>query len=109
MQMKGGTTLSYIVGIVWFKDEIVYRRALEIFTDSENMPATFKGWETLVNRELEEIKRTGNIAMRADFDPETFIDWCTSRGFQANSQARTAFANHVVLEYQKTGQGTIIE
>jgi len=101
--------MSYIVGIVWFKDELTYRRALESFTDSKNMPDTFEDWKTLVGRQLEEIKRTGNMAIRADFDPETFIHWCNSCGFQANSQARTAFAEHVVLEYQKTGKGTIIE
>ena len=101
--------MNDIIGIVWFKDEHTYRRALAIFTDSENMPATFEDWEVLVRRQREEMKRVGNIAIRADFDPETFIDWCTSRGFQANSQARTAFANHVVLEYQKTGKGTVIE
>jgi hypothetical protein len=101
--------MSYIVGIVWFNDELTYRRALEIFIDSENMPATFEDWKGLVGRQLEEIKRTGNSAIRADFDLETFIAWCNSRGFQANSQARTAFAEHVVLEYQKTGKGTIIE
>jgi hypothetical protein len=101
--------MSYIVGIVWFNGELAYRRALEIFTDSKNMPDTFEDWKTLVGRQLEEIKRTGNIAIRADFDPETFINWCNSRGFQANSQARTAFAEHIVLEYQKTGKGTIIE
>jgi hypothetical protein len=44
-----------------------------------------------------------------DFDPETFIAWCNLRGFQANSQARGAFTEHVVLEYQKTGKGTVIE
>jgi hypothetical protein len=101
--------MSYIVGIVWFNDEFTYRRALEIFTDSKNMPDTFEDWKVLVGRQLEEIKRTGNSAIRADFDPETFIPWCNSRGLQANSQARTAFAEHVVLEYQKTGKGTIIE
>lgn len=53
-----GGTLSYIVGIVCFKDESAYRR---------------------------------------------------SRGFMPNSQARTAFAEHVVLEYEKTGKGTVIE
>ncbi|OPY02290.1 MAG: hypothetical protein A4E61_01372 [Syntrophorhabdus sp. PtaB.Bin184] len=101
--------MSYVVGIVCFKDEPAYRRAREIFADSENMPATFEEWKTLVRRELEEIRRTGNIAIRADFDPETFLDWCRSRGFIPNSQARTAFAEHVVLEYQKTGKGTIME
>ncbi len=101
--------MSYIVGIVWFKNESAYRRAREMFTDSQNMPATFENWKALVKRELEEIKSSGNIAIRADFNPETFMDFCRSRGFQANSQARTAFAEHVVLEYRKTGKGTIIE
>jgi len=101
--------LSYVVGILVFKDESQYRKAREMFTDSKDMPATFEDWKTLVKRELEEIRRAGNVAIRADFDPETFLDWCRSRGFMPDSQARTAFAEHVVLEYQKTGKGTIIE
>jgi hypothetical protein len=101
--------MNHIIGIVWFKDELTYRQALAIFTDSENMPVTFRDWEAIVERQREQIKHAGNIAIRADFDPETFIDWCNLRGFEANSQARTAFAEHVVLEYQKTGEGTIIE
>ncbi|HVN98219.1 MAG TPA: hypothetical protein VMT62_17470 [Syntrophorhabdaceae bacterium] len=101
--------MNHIIGIVWFRDERIYHQALTIFTDSENMPATFEDWKTLVRRQRQEIKRAGNIALRADFDPETFIDWCNLRGFQANSQARAAFAEHIVLEYQKTGKGTLIE
>ena len=65
--------MNDIIGILWFKDELTYRGALAIFTDCENMPATFEDWETLVGRQREEIKRVGNIAIRADFDPETFI------------------------------------
>jgi hypothetical protein len=107
--IRGGAKLSYVVGIVCFKDEAAYRRAREIFTDSKDMPDTFEDWKTLVRRELEEIRQAGNIAIRADFDPEMFLDWCRSRGFQPNSQARGAFAEHVVLEYQKTGKGTLIE
>jgi hypothetical protein len=101
--------MNDLVGIVWFKDELAYRRALTYFIDCQNMPATFEDWKSLVGGQLEEIKRVGNIAIRADFDPETFIAWCNSRGLQPNSQARTAFAEHVILEYRKTGKGTIIE
>lgn len=101
--------MDHVIGIVCFKDESAYRRAREIFADSKNMPDTFEDWKKLVKRELEEIRRTGNIAIRADFDPETFLDWCRSRGFMPNSQARGAFAEHVVLEYRKTGKGTIME
>jgi hypothetical protein len=101
--------MNGVIGIAWFKDELTYRRALAIFTDSENMPATYEDWKALVGRQCEEIKGGGNIAVRADIDPETFIDWCNSRGFKADSQCRTAFVNHVELEYRKTGKGTVIE
>jgi len=98
-----------IIGVAWFNDELIYRRALAIFIDPENMPANFEDWKALVGKQCELIKEGGNIAIRADIDPETFPDWCNFHGFQANAQGRSAFANHVVLEYQKTGKGTIIE
>ncbi len=108
-QISKGGAMGHIIGILWYRNELAYRRALEVFTDSHNMPATFENWKTIVKRELEEIKNAGNIALRVDFDPETFVAFLRSRGFQPNSQAREAFAEHVVLEYQKTGKGAIIE
>jgi hypothetical protein len=101
--------MNDVIGIAWFKDELTYRRARAIFADSGNMPATYGDWKVLVGRQCEEIKRIGNVAIRADIDPETFADWCNSRGLKADSQGRTAFVNHVELEYRKTGKGTIIE
>jgi hypothetical protein len=106
---KGRVRMNDVIGIAWFKDEATYRRALAIFTDSENMPASFEDWKALVGKQCDLIKGSGNIAIRADIDPETFTDWCVSRGFVANSQGRIAFVNHVVLEYQKIGKGTVIE
>jgi hypothetical protein len=101
--------MNDVVGIAWFKDEATYRRALAIFTDSDNMPASFEDWKALVERQRELIKDSGNVALRVDIDPETFTAWCASRGYRPNSQGRIAFVNHVVLEYQKTGKGTLIE
>ena len=101
--------MNDVIGIAWYKDEATYRRALEIFTDSENMPASFEEWKALVARQCGLIKDTGKIPIRADIDPETFPAWCASRGFGANSRGRIAFVKHVVIEYQKSGKGTIIE
>ena len=98
-----------VIGIAWFKDEPTYRRALAIFSDAKNMPATYQEWKGLVERQLKEIKDGGNTAIRVDIEPDTFIDWCNLRGFQPNSQARIAYVNHVELEYRKTGQGTVVE
>jgi hypothetical protein len=101
--------MNDVIGIAWYKDESSYRRALAVFTDSATMPATYEDWKALVGRECEEIKGAGNIALRADIDPGTFTDWCNRHGFKADSQGRTAFINHVELEYRKTGKGTVIE
>ena len=98
-----------VIGIAWFKDEATYRRALGIFTDAENMPSSYEEWKALVGKQCELIKGSGNVALRADIDPEKFAAWCASRGYKANSQGRIAFVNHVELEYQKTGKGTVIE
>jgi hypothetical protein len=101
--------MNDVIGITWFKDEATYCRALAIFTDPENMPASFEDWKALVGRQYELIKGRGNVALRVDIDPETFTAWCASRGYVANSQGRIAFVNHIELEYQKTGKGTLIE
>ena len=101
--------MNDVIGIAWYKDESTYRTALAIFTDSATMPATYEDWKALVGRECEEIKGAGNIALRADIDPETFTDWCNGHGFIPDSQGRTAFVNNVELEYRKTGKGRVIE
>lgn len=98
-----------IIGIAWYKDELTYRKALAIFTDPKDMPSTYKDWQTIVKMELEEIKSVGNIALRVDIDPDTFIDWCVAHSTLPNSHGRTAFVNHFELEYEKTGKGTIVE
>ena len=101
--------MNDIIGIAWYKDERTYREALEIFTDTKNMPVTYEDWQAVVRKELEEIKGVGNIALRVDIDPETFKNWCRTHSFLPNSQGRIAFVNHVELDYEKTGKGTIIE
>jgi hypothetical protein len=101
--------MNDVIGIAWYEDEDTYRRALAVFIDSGNMPATYEDWKALVARQCEEIKGAGNIALRADIDPETFTDWCTRRELKADSQGRMGFVNHIEIEYRKTGKGTVIE
>jgi len=98
-----------VIGIAWFEDEATYDRALSIFADPVNLPASFEDWRSLVERECELIRYTGNAVLRVDIDLATFTDWCASRGFVPDSKGRIAFVDHVVLEYQKTGKGTVVE
>jgi hypothetical protein len=101
--------MKYVVGIAWYKDEATYRTARAMFPDPKDMPAAYKDWQALVQRECEEIKGAGNTILRVDIDPETFTDWCQARGFLPDAQGRTAFVNQAELEYEKTGTGTVME
>ena len=101
--------MQNVMGVAWFEDEAAYRRALAIFIDPENMPASFEDWKALVGRQCALIKGSGTLPLRVDIDPERFLAWCADREFLANAAGRVGFVNHVVLEYQKTGEGTIIE
>jgi hypothetical protein len=101
--------MSYVVGIAWFEDEATYRKALSVFTDPEDMPATFEDWKAVVERQRELIRGAGNTAIRADIDPDAFVAWCASRGFTRDAKGRTAFVNHAELEYEKTGKGAILD
>ena len=59
---------------------------------------------------FKEIKSTGNVAIRADFDPETFPCPVQLAGISnLIPRARSALAEYVVLEDEKTGKGMIIE
>jgi hypothetical protein len=107
---KGGKgRMSYVVGIAWFKDEITYRRALTVFKDPQDMPTRFEEWKAIVEKQCELVKAGGNIVLRVDVDPDKFVAWCAVQGFEPNAWGRTAFVNRMELEYQKTGQGTIME
>ncbi len=49
-------------------------------------PSLLKTANLLSEGNAKEIKGSGNITIRANIDPETFTDWCTLHGFQADSR-----------------------
>ena len=100
--------MKKIAGIVWYNDEVVYRRALAIFTDAFNMPSSYEDWLIGVKDTAKEMKRAGWILVRAELDPETFPGWCKARSLNIDAKARGDFGNEVAAEYLRTGKGTII-
>ncbi|MFH0974608.1 MAG: hypothetical protein V1874_02365 [Spirochaetota bacterium] len=101
--------MKNVTGIAWYKDEITYRKAFDLFIDSKNMPSTFKEWQAFVKRQIKEIKDSGDIAIRADIDPETFTKWCNENGFRLDSRGRIEFVKRIEIEHMKTGNGIVIE
>lgn len=88
-------------GVIWVRKED-YPAFLAICEDAYGYLAT---WEEFIERSEKAenaLKAQGYVVGRAYIDPEAFPDWCRSRGYWINSEAREAFAASVV--YAKYGK-----
>jgi hypothetical protein len=87
------------VGIVWYKNEADYKKALSIFEDSFKLPATY---EAFLRRFAEAVaiqERSEAIVVRAELDPETFSDWCAARSLHVDATGRAEWGNWKAAEY----------
>ena len=89
-----------IIGMVWYRAED-YDAIRRIMTDSDKLPALFHIWR--MNAEIGEKKyrRDGHTVVRAFIDPETFPDWCRTRGLSIDAKARMEYANLIAYEHAR--------
>jgi len=85
------------VGIPWVREED-YHTFLAICEDADGFPATWKQFADLSEQAERRYKAQGYIVERAYIGPDTFPDWCRSKDFRINSQARRAFAASIAAE-----------
>lgn len=89
------------VGMVWYHAED-YSAIFRIMTDSNILPRTFHEWRMKAETGEKKFRREGHIVVRAYIDPETFPDWCRSRGLEIDAKARIEFANAAAMEAHGT-------
>ncbi len=94
-----------IAGVVWYENEIVYRRAVALFDDALDMPPTYEDWLFRVKQTVEQLEHAGWTLIRAELDPETFPGWCKARGLNVDAQARTAFGDAAAAEWLRGERG----
>jgi len=88
------------IGIAWFRRQD-YAKARKLFEDGHKLPATFDKWLKLAQKAAKDFERQGCIVKKAYIDPDTFADWCRTRGLNIDSSARQIFAELAVKEYRK--------
>ncbi len=78
------------VGMPWFEeaDYADFRRLLP----ERRWHATFDAWRQAAEQNLEKIRSTGVLAIKAHVQSQAFVIWCASRGLDVNSQALTRYA-----------------
>lgn len=84
-------------GIAWYQREH-YSAIRRIMTDRHKLPRTFDEWRKKAERTEQDLTRDGHIVVRAHIDPETFPDWCRSRGLNIDAQSRMEYANAVAKD-----------
>lgn len=85
-------------GIAWYKSEDDYKKLLKIFEDAANLPDTYQEWLNGAKQGIKEMAAKGYTLEPVNIDPETFPDWCASRGLNINAEARIAFVNFTVFK-----------
>ncbi len=78
-------------GLAWYRRED-YPRILAMMTDADLLPGTWEEWRTKANATERYLQKRGPV-VRAYIDPDKFLEWCATEGFQPNAKARTLFAS----------------
>jgi len=87
------------IGIVWYKNEADYKKALSIFEDSFKMPDTYEGFLKGFALAFAAFEKRGTIPVKAELDPETFPDWCVTRSLHVDATGRAEWGAWKALEY----------
>lgn len=85
------------LGMVWYRAED-YGAIKRIMADRHTLPSSYHIWLMKAETGEKKYRREGYIVIRAYIDPETFPDWCRSRGLDIDSKARTEYANVIAYE-----------
>ena len=86
-----------ITGMVWYRAED-YDACRRIMADRDQLSAAFHIWRMQAETGEKKLRREGHTIVRAYIDPETFPDWCRTRGLNIDAQARMQYANLVAKE-----------
>lgn len=97
-------TPMQIVGMVWYRAED-YDAIRRIMADGHKLPATFDEWRPKAEAGEQRLRVEGKTVFRAFVDPETFPDWCRTRGLDIDAKARNLFAGQIAYQLATGGHG----
>ena len=71
-------------------------RWLEIAADRAAWPATFDKWQQEVDDRASRLREAGLEVVWIDLEPDSFLEWCKSRGYANDAEARSRFASEQI-------------
>jgi hypothetical protein len=90
------------IGIPWYELED-YERVKTVMEDGHLLPNVYSLWRLKAEQAERQLRRQGNLVVRAHLRADEFAAWCKSRGLNIDAKARTQFASDIALqEHGKT-------
>jgi hypothetical protein len=83
------------IGIPWCREED-YDAFRAIFEDAHDLPLTWDEFARRAQDAEQHYQAQGQVVTRVYIDPRAFPQWCRSKRYRVNAQARARFArDHV--------------
>lgn len=83
-----------VQAMVWYKEEH-WQPLKEMFVDGDRLPVSYSDWLTRAEAMKGEAEAAGDAVIKVFIDPESFPEWCSSKGLEMNSEARAQLAIEV--------------
>ncbi len=71
-------------------------RWLEVAADRESWKASFDEWQSEAEGRAERLRAVGLKIVWIDLEPDSFVEWCNSRGYENDVEARNRFASEKI-------------
>jgi hypothetical protein len=85
------------VGIPWYELED-YANVKSVMEDGDRLPQVYSIWRMKAEQTERHLRRQGHLVVRAHLKAADFVAWCSTRGLNVNSHARSQFASWVALQ-----------
>lgn len=81
-----------VTALPWY-DRRDYTALLQLFSDPDNLPATYDAWLERAERTEKQLQRAGFAVVRIWLRPTAFAVWCEERNLAPDQAALVTFAN----------------
>jgi hypothetical protein len=78
------------IGLPWYNRED-YLRIRDMMTDRHNLASTYDTWLAAAENNENVGRQAGLQISRIMIEPDTFAKWCTEKGLEPDSAARTKY------------------
>jgi len=92
------------LGLPWCREED-YDAFLAICEDANELPPLWKDFVRTFERAENDFKSGGKAVRRIYINPRTFPQWCASKGYRINAEARQKFAADIAIKEQRNAGG----